>query len=164
MLKCGIWSEIPETIRMSVVGEKKKKKKKQLNFLGSDNIGPFRIAKRTWGFRVNTAEWKDLHSSPIVRALKSQLAIEQPSTEECRNASKKDTTCPNTERWWEKHNHNKIQIPYPPGGWHKNWRTIISNKFSHCCEVSEPYIRLPSWGSDKKTGIPRENDLEDCKI
>ena len=47
MLKCGIWSEIPETIRMSVVGEKKKKKKKQLNFLGSDNIGPFRIAKRT---------------------------------------------------------------------------------------------------------------------
>ena len=46
MLKCSIWNETPETIKMSAVDEKKKKTQ-QLNFLGSDNIGPFIIAKRT---------------------------------------------------------------------------------------------------------------------
>ena len=124
----------------------KKKKTLKLNFLGLDNIGPFRIAKRTWGFQINMSEWKDLCSSPLVRGLKSQLAVEQPSTGECWNAPKKDISCLKTEQWWEEHNHNKNQIPHTPGGWYKNWRIIISNKFPHYCEVSEPYIRLPRLG------------------
>ena len=36
------------------------------------------------------------------------------------------------------------QIPHLLGGWLTNWRTMISTKFSHCCEDSEPHIRLPS--------------------
>ena len=39
-----------------------------------------------------------------------------------------------------------------------NQRTIIPKKFSHCCEGSEPYVRLSSL--DFKLGIPRESDLK----
>ena len=30
----------------------------------------------------------------------------------------------------------------PPGGQSTNWRTIIPNKFSHCCKSSRPHNRL----------------------
>ena len=40
-------------------------------------------------------------------------------------------------------------------GWLIDWRTIISNKFSHCCEGSESHVRPPAWGSDKGTGNPQ---------
>ena len=43
------------------------------------------------------------------------------------------------------------------GGWPTNWRTIIPKNFSHCCEGSDPHIRLSSlWGSSKGTGNPQE--------
>ena len=32
----------------------------------------------------------------------------------------------------------------PPGGQSTNWRTIIPNKFSHCCKSSRPHNRLPN--------------------
>ena len=38
------------------------------------------------------------------------------------------------------------QIPYPLGGRPTNWRTIISQKFSHRSESSELHVRLPSLG------------------
>ena len=38
------------------------------------------------------------------------------------------------------------QIPYPPGGWPKNWKIIISQRFSHRSESSELHVRLPSLG------------------
>ena len=34
--------------------------------------------------------------------------------------------------------------------WPTNWRTIILNKFFHCCEDSEPLIRLPSLGIQQR--------------
>jgi hypothetical protein len=38
---------------------------------------------------------------------------------------------------------------------------MILKKFSHCCESSEPHIRLPNLGNlIKGLGIPRESDLE----
>jgi len=33
-----------------------------------------------------------------------------------------------------------------PGGWSTNWRTMISEKFSHCCESSRPPNRLLNLG------------------
>ena len=38
------------------------------------------------------------------------------------------------------------QIPYPPGGQPTNWKIIISQRFSHRSESSEPHVRLPSLG------------------
>ena len=52
------------------------------------------------------------------------------------------------------------QIPYLPGGWFTDRRTIIPKKFSHCCEGSKPHVRLPSLVT-KGLGIPWESDLED---
>ena len=45
--------------------------------------------------------------------------------------------------WWS-------QIPYPPGEWPANWRTIIPKKFSHCFESSVPHVRLPSLGTQQR--------------
>ena len=42
-------------------------------------------------------------------------------------------------------------MPYPLGGWCTAWRTIIPKNFSHCCEGSEPHVRLSSlriWQKD----------------
>jgi len=49
-------------------------------------------------------------------------------------------------KWKEMHKHDKIKKAQPEGGQHMMWRTIISKKFSHSCEGSEPHIRLPSLG------------------
>ena len=38
------------------------------------------------------------------------------------------------------------QISYLPRGWCTNWKTIISQKFSHTTESSEPHVSLPSLG------------------
>ena len=43
-------------------------------------------------------------------------------------------------------NENQIKSHNPLSGQLTNWVTIIPNKLSHCCEGSEPYIRLPSLG------------------
>jgi len=39
-------------------------------------------------------EWKDVHLSSPVKTPKLQLAVEQPSTEECWILPNKDTPCP----------------------------------------------------------------------
>ena len=93
------------------------------------------------------AESKDMHSSSPARAPKLQLAVEQPLTGECWKPPKR---IPHVQK---QRSHSKMvvgvqtqqnQIPYPPGGWPTDWRTIIPKKFSHYCEVSEPHIKLPS--------------------
>ena len=38
----------------------------------------------------------------------------------------------------------------PAGRWPTNWRTIISKKFSHCCEGSESHFGLWSLGSQQR--------------
>ena len=106
------------------------------------------------GFWFNMAEQKDVCSSPPVRAPKSQLAVEQPSTEGHWNPPSKDTTHPKTKklRWYRNHCRGAIMIksnPIPIGWWLTNWRTIPM-KFSHCCEGSEPHIRLPSLSIQKR--------------
>lgn len=53
-----------------------------------------------------------------------------------------------------KSNHN------PLDGQPRNWRKIIPKKFSYCSDGSKPHVRLPTWGSNRGTGIPRESDLE----
>ena len=37
-------------------------------------------------------------------------------------------------------------IPYPPGGLPTNWKIIITQRFSHRSESSEPQARLLSLG------------------
>ena len=42
-----------------------------------------------------------------------------------------------------------------------HWKTIILNMFFHCCEDSEPHIRLPSLGTQERDRqSPRESDFE----
>ena len=45
-------------------------------------------------------------------------------------------------------------IPFPSWGRPTNWRTITPRKFSHCCDYSEPYFRLPSLGTWQKDWEP----------
>ena len=47
------------------------------------------------------------------------------------------------------------QIPYLPCGQPTNWRTVISQKFSHTIESSEPYVRVPSEGSSIRRRSPQ---------
>ena len=42
-------------------------------------------------------------------------------------------------------NHNRIKS-YTHQVGDTDWRIIIPKKFSHCCEHSEPHVRLPSLG------------------
>ena len=55
----------------------------------------------------------------------------------------------------QRRSHNKMvggallqynQIPYLLGGLPTNWKIIISQKFSHRSESSEPHFRVPSLG------------------
>ena len=58
-----------------------------------------------------------------------------------------------TKRTFKRRSHSKLvgralswynQIPYLPGGWPTNWKIIISQRFSHRNESSEPNVRLLS--------------------
>ena len=86
--------------------------------------------------------------SPLVRARKLQLAVDQPLTGGLRNPPKKDPMTKDkrevTVKQYEGHNHNKIKSHTSQVGDPQNWRMIIPTKFSHCCEGSKPHIRLPS--------------------
>ena len=66
-----------------------------------------------------------------------------PPKKDITHVQRQSWSCSETIRgaqsWWN-------QIPYPLGGWPTNWRIIIFKKFSHCCEGSEPRIRLLSLG------------------
>ena len=95
------------------------------------------------------AESKDMHSSSPARAPKLQLAVEQPLTGECCKPPKR---IPHVQK---QRSHSKMvvgvqtqqnQIPYPPGGWPTDWRTIIPKKFSHYCKHSRLHIRLHNLG------------------
>ena len=92
-----------------------------------------------------------MHSSLPARAPKLQLAVEQPSTGKHWNPPKKDTPHPKTKKkpQWDgrrgaitiKSNPIPARLSDP-----QNWGTIIPKKFSHCCESSEPDVRLPTLG------------------
>ena len=65
------------------------------------------------------------------------------------------------ERREERHNHHKIKSHTRQIGDPQNLRTILPQKFSHCCEDSQLHVRLPSLGNlIKGLGIPRKSDLE----
>ena len=51
--------------------------------------------------------------------------------------------------WWDGRRGAITLKLYPilPGAWPTNWRKIIPKKFSHCCDVSRPHIRLPNLGT-----------------
>ena len=82
----------------------------------------------------------------FARAPKSQLAVEQPSTEGCWNPPKRDTPRlkrkkkPQREGRRGKSQQNQIPIP---AGWVTNKLENINTKMSsHCCDGSEPPITL----------------------
>ena len=89
-----------------------------------------------------------MRSSPPAKALKLQLAVEQPLTRECWNPPKKDTPHPKTKKKPQQDSRRgTIMIksnPIPAGWVTTDLRTIIPKKFLHYCEGSEPHIRLPS--------------------
>ena len=49
------------------------------------------------------------------------------------------------------------QIPYKLGRWPTNWKIIISQRFSHRTEHSEPHIRLPSLRVWRQEEEPQEH-------
>ena len=51
-----------------------------------------------------------------------------------------------------------------PSRQHKNWRTIIPNKFSHCCESSRAHNRFPNLGMGMGQRNPKELDFETSGI
>lgn len=48
-------------------------------------------------------------------------------------------------------------IPYPPDGQPTNWKTIISQIYSHRSKNSDPHIRLPSLGGWHQEERPPEH-------
>ena len=107
-----------------------------------------------WGFRMET-RWrrkKDVSSSLLRKTPKSQLTAEQLSTKKCCTLTKK---IPYIQRQRRKsiimmvggHGCDKIQSQAHCGGWGgvqaKDWKIIISQKFSHRSESSESHIRPP---------------------
>ena len=105
-----------------------------------------------------------MRSSPPAKALKLQLAVEQPLTRECWNPPKKDTPHPKTKKKPQQDSRRgTIMIksnPIPAGWVTTDLRTIIPKKFLHYCEGSEPHIRLPSlairerdWESPKNLAV-----------
>ena len=62
-------------------------------------------------------------------------------------------------------NQNQIKSHNPLSGQLTKWVTIILNKLSHCCEGSEPYIRLPSLGIQQTAQeSPRNLTLQASRI
>ena len=49
------------------------------------------------------------------------------------------------------------RIPHPPGGQPTNWKIIISQRFSHRSETSEPHVRLSSLGGSHQKEEPPEH-------
>ena len=93
-------------------------------------------------------EEKDVRSSPLVTAPKSQLVVEQPTAGEWWKPPKKISQVQrprsSCSKMAGKAHSRQNQTPYPSGGWPTNSRTIRPKKFSHCCEGLEPHIRLPN--------------------
>ena len=88
----------------------------------------------------------DVCSSPPARAPKSQLAVEQPSTEGHWNPPKKDTPGPKRKKKRDGRRGTITTKSNPtPAGWvtHK-LENSNTKKSSHCCEGSEPHITLPT--------------------
>ena len=85
-------------------------------------------------------------SSFHIRAPKSQLAVEQPSTEGHWNPPKKDTPGPKRKKKRDGRRGTITTKSNPtPAGWvtHK-LENSNTKKSSHCCEGSEPHITLPT--------------------
>ena len=107
----------------------------------------------TQGFGFKMAEWEDVRSPPA-RAPQAQLAVEQPLTggtgthqKRCPTSKDKEEAAAKKQGGFE---HVKNQIPYPPGGRPTDWRVMIPRNSSHCCRGSEPHVRLPSLGLQKR--------------
>ena len=106
-----------------------------------------------------------MDTPPPVRAPKSQLAIEQPSTEGCWNLPKKYTPHPKTKikpQWDSRRCANTIKSnPIPPrGATHKlennNTKEVLPLlwRFRASHQASQPRDLA------KRLGIPRESDTE----
>ena len=102
--------------------------------------------------------FKDMHPSPPVKAPKSQLTVEQPSTGGHWSLPKKDTPCPKTKKKPQRDGRRStIMIksnPMPAGGqwYHRSSCTVV--------KAQNPKSGYAAWGPDKGTGSPRESDLE----
>ena len=67
-------------------------------------------------------------------------------------------------RWYERCSLIKSN-PILTRGQPTNWRTIIPKKFSHCCEDSEPHIRLSSLRiQERDWDSPRNLTLKASRI
>ena len=111
------------------------------------------------------AEEKDLCSSPPVRTLKLQLAIEQPLIGGYWNPPKKDIPCPKTKKqlqWDSRSGAITIKLNPIPTGWvshklkNRNIKEVLPLLWTFWtpCQASEP------GDPTKEQRIPRESGLE----
>ena len=118
------------------------------------------------------AQQKDMCSSSPVRAPKSHLAVEHPSTGGCWNLPKKQnktkkTPCPKTKKTPQQDGRRgtiTIKSNPIPTRWvtHK-LESKVPKEFSHCCEGSEPHGRLHSLGQ-RDWEFPRNLTLKPSEI
>ena len=106
---------------------------------------------------------KDIHLSPPVRAPKSQLAVEQPSTGRCWNLPKKDTSCPQKKKkpqqdgWRGRIKSNPIPIRWVK---HKLENTNTKEVLPLLWRFWTPHQASQLGDLTKRLGISRESDLE----
>ena len=120
--------------------------------------------KESWGFQFKNDRIEGCLLISSCKKTKFSISnFEQPLTEDTETHQKK---IPYVQR---RRSHSEMvggvqlqsnKIPYPLGGWPTDWRIVISKKFSHYCEGSEPHVRLSSLGIQQRDWGPRESCLE----
>ena len=110
----------------------------------------------SWQGWFKTVEWKNVCSSPLARAPKLQLAVEQPLTGGCWNPPKKKR--PHIQRQRRSCNHDKTKSHT-----HKVDDSQTREKYQRSSptvmKVLRPTSGFTAWRSIKGTKSPREYNL-----